>query len=216
MARFDGLQYAVHRLKPDETVDKAFPELFKRPEFKKLRARADYNRLVKYIIMLYDKGTDLVDEFRNNLQGRKDAAAIEAGYERVNGKWPENVQKFMDIRDQDAMHAILAYLKGQRYHVWTEIVVTEQELDEFHRIRFSSITTGKKKKAESDTIKAANEKDKLKEACELRIKSLETLYNQFYEDHTDLKHVEFTEPITPENAERILETEKPPYEEIKA
>jgi hypothetical protein len=215
MARFDGLQYAVHKLQPGETVDKKFPELFKKPEFKKLRARPDYNRLTIYIVLLYDKGTDLVDEFRNNLQGRKDAAAIEAGYERSNGKWPEHVQKVMDIRDQDAMMAILAFLKGQRYHIWTEIVVTEQELDEFQRIRFASITTGKKKKAESDTIKAANEKDKLKEACELRIKSLETLYNQFYEDHTELKYVEFSEPITPENAERILESEKPPYEEIK-
>jgi hypothetical protein len=142
MARFDSLKYPVHRLKPGETVDKAFPDLFKKPEFKKIRARADYHRLTCYIVYLYDKGTDLTQEFPNNLQARKDAAASEAGYEKVAGKWTKQIQDVMDIRDKDSMEAILAFLKGQRYHIWTEIIVTEQELDEFQRIRFQSV--GKK------------------------------------------------------------------------
>lgn len=217
MAKYDRLQYAVHKLKPGESVDKAFPSLVKRiPEFEKLKKRADYNRLVMYIMFLYDKNTDLADEHKI-LQDRKDAAATDAGYERVKGgKWPENVQKVMDIRDKEAGEAILSFLKTQKNHIWTEIIVTEQELDEFQRIRFNSITKKKGKVGdEKDVIDAANKKDKLKEACETRIKSLESLYNQFFQDHQDLRKAEFDEMITPENAERILEKEGPPYEEIK-
>jgi hypothetical protein len=214
VARFDRLKYPVHKLKPGETVDAAFPDLFKKPEFKALKASkkhaADYGRLVKYIIFLYDMNSDLVDEFRSDLKARKDAAATEAGFERVKGKWPDAVLKVMNIRDQDAYLAILAYLQMQKYPIWQEIVITEQELAEFNRIRFVAI------KKTDDQIAAANAKDKLKEKCESRIKSLASLYKQFFEDHTDVQKAEFEEQITPENAERILETEGAPYEEIKS
>lgn len=217
MGRFDSLKYPVHRVKPGEFVDKAIPELFKIPEFKALRSSkkhaADFSRVTKYIVYLYDKNSDLVDEFRSDLKARKDAAATEAGFERIKSKWPESIQRVMDIKDEEAYRAILAYLKMQKYAIWTEIVVTEQELDEFNRIRFAAIT--KKKGEEKDIIKAANEKDRLKEKCESRIKSLEALYKQFYEDHDDVKEAEFTEMVTPENAERILSTMEAPYEEIK-
>jgi hypothetical protein len=218
MARFDSLKYAVHKI-GDESVDKAFPDLFKKPEFKKIRGRPDYNRLTKYICYLYDKNTDLTHEFPKNLQARKDEAAKEAGYERTNGKWPKQIQDVMDIKDKDATSAIFIYLKDQKYYIWTEIVVTEQELDEFQRIRFASVSNKSSKKGgkvESEIIDAANKKDKLKEACDSRIKSLETLYKQFFEDHMELKQAEFEEQITPENAERILAKETPPWEEEKA
>lgn len=215
MARFDSLQFHVHRLKPDESVEKAFPVLFKKPEFKALMKRADYNRLTAYIVYLYDKNTDLTEEFKSNLQARKDAAAQHAGYERTkDGKWPAHIKKVMDITDKEATAAIMAFLKHQKYHIWTEIVVTEQELDEFQRIRFTGL--GKKKgDRESDIIDAANRKDKLKLSCETRIKSLESLYNQFYEDHQEVRKAEFEEMMTPENAERLFEKEPPPFVEIK-
>lgn len=211
MARFDSLKYPVHNI-GDQSVDKAFPELFKDPAFKKLRARADYNRLTKYILFLYDKDSDLTQEFPKNLQGRKDAAATESGYERTGGKWPKQIQDVMDVKDKDSNSAILAFLKIQKHYIWTEIVVTQQELDEFQALRFASIKKGKNT-AESDVIEAANKKEKLKQACESRIKSLEGLYRQFYEDHKDLQTAEFDEVITPETAERIMK--KIPTPEIE-
>lgn len=217
MGRFDSLKYPVHKLKPGEKIDQAFPQLFKSPEFKKIRARADYHRLACYIVLLYDKGTDLTAEHPKNLQARKDAAAIEAGYERVAGKWPKQIQDVMDIRDRDATAAIFQFLKDQKYHLWTDIIVTEQELDEFQRLRFQNISSGKSKKktADTDLYAAANKKDSLMEACSTRISRLEMLYKQFYEDHMDVKEAEFDEIITPEKAERILAKEGKPYEELK-
>ncbi len=210
MARFDSLKYPVHRLKPGEKVDKAFPRLFESPEFKALLKRADYNRLVCYIVLLYSKDTDLTHEFPKNLQARKDAAATEAGYERQKGKWQKQIQDVMDIRDKDATAAIFRFLKDQKYSVWTEVVVTEQELEEFQKLRFTTIA--KKGSSDKDIMDAANKKEKLMEACETRIKYLDSLYKQFYEDHTDVQEAEFDEAITPETAERILAKEKPPFE----
>jgi hypothetical protein len=217
MARFDSLPYPIHKLAPGESVDQCCAKLFKLKEFQKIRARADYNRLVKYIVYLYDEHSELAHE-NKDLQARKDAAATQAGYERVltskkadnEGKWPKHLQDVMSIKDADTHAAIMAYFRLHRNEIWREINVCEQELDEFQSLRFASI--GGKKGEEKDTIKAATEKDKLKDACDLRLKSLVTLRKQFYEDHTDVQKAEFTEAITPETAERIL-TDKP-YEEV--
>lgn len=216
MGRFDSLKYPVHKLEPGQTVDKAFPRLFESEEFKKIRTRADYHRLVCYICYLYDKNTDLTEEHPKNLQARKEAAATEAGYQRVNGKWPKNIQDVMDIRDKDATAAILRFLKDQKYHIWTDIVVTEQEYDDFQRLRFQNISgRTKKKTTETDIYSAANKKDSLMEAVATRMTRLETLYKLFYEDHMDVKKAEFDEMITPEKAERILAKEGKPYEEMR-
>lgn len=219
MARFDSLKYAVHKVKPGEFVDKAIPELFKIPEFKALRSSkkhaADFSRVTKYVIYLYDKDSDLIHEFSNNLQARKDAAAVEAGFERHNGKWPKHVQDIMDVKDKEVNSAIMAFLRDQKHYVWAEICVTSQELDEFQALRFSSVSKKGKNNSDSDIIDAANKKEKLKAACESRIKSLETLYKQFFEDNRELQTAEWEEMISPEKAERIMKKTEAPYEVVK-
>lgn len=218
MARFDSLPFPVHKLASDEPVDKVCAKLFTFAEFKKLRSRADYNRLVKYIVYLYSDTSDLLHE-NKKLEDRKDAAAKEAGYERVlkskadseSGKWPKNILTVMEMKDSDAHAAIMAYLKHIKNYIFTEICVCEQELEEFQKLRMEAIGG---KKGEGDRIKQAADKDKLKEASDLRIKSLPGLYKEFYGDNDDVKKAEFEEMITPETAVKILES-KPPWEEEK-
>lgn len=208
--KFDNLRYAVHKI-GDKPIDKAFPELFRYDEFKALRLlkNIDWRLLTKYIVFLYDKDSDLVSEFSSQLQARKDAAAVEAGFQRdAKGHWPKELQDVMDIREELSYRAIFRYLKIQKYDVWREIVVTEQELEEFQMLRFQSIRKKKNNKAEVDEIEASTKKTKLKEACDIRIKSLESLRAQFYADHQDVKTAEFDEMITPENSARILEADE--------
>lgn len=209
--RFETLRYKVHT---SDHIDKDFPELFRSAEFKKLRLRPDYQKLIKYIVFLYDKGTPLTNEYQSDLRARKDAAAIEAGYQKIDGKWSDDLQKMMDAQDQDGVAAIMQFLKVQRNNVWIEINVTEQELYEFQTLRFAAIaspgkTKGKKAAPGKEIYEAANKKDSLKEACDSRIKYLEGLYVQFYGDNKDIQEAEFSEMITPENAERLLEGTKP-------
>ncbi len=222
MARFDSLKYPVHKADPNIPLDQQFPRLFSLPEMRRLKERGTWATIVKYIVFLYDKGTDLIAEYPSDLKARKEEAAALAGYVRDSkGQWNKEAQAIMDIKVPEVHAAILAYLKEQKYVVWTEIVVTEEELYEFQKLRFMSIDTGetrsKRKKGEEkeefvkkevtdkEIYEAAAKKDALMKACNERIKQLEVLYGQFYGDSKkDLMDVEFEEMIKPETAERIL------------
>lgn len=233
--RFSGLKY--NPKKATKPFEQEFPNLYRHNEFRRLKELPEGDKVAAYILFLYSKETDLVHEHPSNLKERKEAAAIEAGFVRdQQGNWPEIVQDLMDIRNQKAYNATMFWLKIQKHTVWTEIVVTEQELFEFQKLRFLAIDTGrnrKKKTVESEddsdeedlfgfglgkkeVYAAANEKDALMEACDSRIKKLENQYKQFYGDsQKDLQNVEFDEQMTPENAERLLETMEAPFVEVR-
>lgn len=226
--RFSSLKYPYH--KAHQPLNAAFPSLFKFAEFKRLLQWSQWEKITKYILVLYDRNTDLLHEFQSDLKARKEAAAIEAGYVKDrNGDWPDDIQGMMDIKNKAVYDAILCFLKIQNHSVWTNIVVTEQELEEFQKLRFWSIDTGTRKKpkkkkkakegeeiesddeeqqgvAQTDVYDAAKKKDILMEACNERIKVLKNLYQEFYGDNqSDLKNAEFEEMISPENSSRILE-----------
>lgn len=213
MDRYSSIRYKVHQTK--EPLDKAFPELFRHDEFKKLKKRADCDRLVRFIMFLYDKNTQLVQEFQHDLAERKSEAAKDAGFERKDGKWGVKIQDVMDIKDEDVTAAIMRFLKIQKSHVWTEIIICEQELFDYRVLRFNPVGKGKGEGAldDKDVIDSTVKKDKLMESCNLRMRELERLYEQFFGDNKDLQAAEFEESVRPETVERLL-TEKP-YEEIK-
>lgn len=231
--RFSGLKY--NPKKATKPFDQEFPNLYRHTEFRRLKELPEGDKIAAYILFLYSKETDLVHEHPSNLKERKEAAAIEAGFVRnPDGTWPDIAQDIMDIRNQRAYNATMLWLKLQKHVVWTELVVTEQELFEFQKLRFMAIDTGKKRKkkdsepteeededlfgfglGKKEVYAAANEKDALMEACNNRIKALENLYQQFYGDsRKDLQNAEFDEMILPENAERILDSMDAPYEQI--
>jgi len=208
MERFASLKFKVTQAK--ESLDRAFPDLFRLPEFKALRDKADWQKLVKYICFLYDPGSELIQEFQN-LQERKEAAAIEAGYTRAkDGSWPPELVEAMEIKDKEIHAAIMAFLKIFRNHEWTDIVVTEQELEEFQNLRLWAID-----KEGKDIYGDAKKKDDLMRSVSDRRANLKVLKAQFYGDNKDVEEAEFSEQITPENAERILATMPAPWKEVK-
>ncbi len=211
--RYSLVKWKVHKA---DVIDKnTFPEIFSHKEFTKLKSRADFDKLIKYIVFVYDKNTQLVQEFQHDLAERKSEAAKDAGFERKDGKWGVKIQDVMDIKDEDVTAAIMRFLKIQKSHVWTEIIICEQELFDYRVLRFNPVGKGKGEGAldDKDVIDSTVKKDKLMESCNLRMRELERLYEQFFGDNKDLQEAEFSEAIRPETAERIL-TEKP-YEEIK-
>ncbi len=216
MDRYSSIKYKVHLA--TGPLDKAFPELFKHKEFAKLKTRRDCDQLVRFIMFLYDKNTQLIHEYQTDLKERKFAAAKDAGYyQKAGGGWGAEIQAVMDIQDHDATAAIMQFLKMQKHNVWTEIVVTEQELFDYQVMRFTPVgKRGKKSTAEDEKkiIESTVKKEALRKACNERIVALESLYEQFFGDNKDLIAAEFEEQIKPETAERII-LESKPYEEIK-
>lgn len=212
MERYTQVKYRVD--KATRELDKEYPSLFRHSEFKKLRKLPDWQLLTKYIVFLYDKKTELAIEFQTDLTARKDAAAMDAGFLKVNGHWPKNVKDLFSIEDQTVHAAIMCYLRDQNNHIWTNIVTTEQELEEFQSLRMKAIKRGKETE-DKDIFEAAKKKDLLMEACDTRVKALKGYYLEFYGDHVDVQEREFEEMITPENAERILATMEKPWEEVR-
>jgi len=199
--RFGRLRFRVDQLKlGDNKIDLMFPALCDNNEF---RAYTGYNRdaLIKYIVFLYDPNSDLVDEFEN-LQNRKDAAAIEAGYERgKSGDWPSAIMEIMELKNDQARAMILRFLKTIHNHVWTEICLLEQELDVYNAMRMEPLPVDTKK----DSAELLAKRDNLMAMCEKRVRALELHKLKFYADHDDLREKAEDEfPITPENAVEML------------
>lgn len=201
--RFASLKY--NPKKATRSLDIEFPELFRHPEWKKLKELRDWQKIASYILFLYSKDTDLIHEHPSDLKARKDAAAIEAGFEKSSiNKWSDELQDIMDIKNPVVTTAIMQWLKIQKHSIWTEIVITSEELFDFQKLRIKPIDQGTDD-ADKDIYDAAKKKDALMEACNQRIKVLESLMNQFYGDsRAELQ--EFNESITPENAERLMMT----------
>jgi len=202
-------RYSAIRLKP---VD-----LFKYKPFQKLKSRPDCDKLVNYIIFLYSKDSELIQEFENDLQARKDEAAKDAGYPKTGGHWPKELQEVMDIRDADAHEAIMQFLKIQKNDVWADIVITEAEYYDYQSMRFAPVLKKKSKKNssaedEKALIDSTLKKSTLMKACDERRVRLIALRAEFFGDNKDVQEAEFTESVTPEKAERILATMPPPYE----
>lgn len=190
-------------------LDEVFPELFKMFEFQALKAnQPGWQRMFKYIIFMYTKGTPLVNEFPTDLKARMEAAVLAAGYTQDSvGNWDMEAKQLMDITLEEVFHAIMAFLKFQKSMIWTEIMVCERELWDYQKVRFKPLDT--KGEDDKDIYAAAKNKQGLKEACDRLIKSLDSLYEQFYGDSKeDLMNSEFNEMITPEKAERIMAEEE--------
>lgn len=203
------IRYSAIRLKP--------ADLSRHKVFAKLKARLDYEKLVNYIIFLYSKDSELIQEFENDLQARKDEAAKDAGYSKVGGHWPKELQEVMDIRDADAHEAIMQFLRIQRHDVWTDITITEQEYYDYQSMRFAPVLKKKSKKNssaedEKALIDSTLKKSTLMKACDERRVRLIALRAEFFGDNKDIKEAEFSESITPEKAERILGALPPPFE----
>lgn len=202
-------RYSAIRLKP--------ADLFKHKAFAKLKSRPDCDKLVNYILFLYSKDSELVREFENDLRARKDEAAKDAGFLKIGGHWDKDLQKAMDIRDNDVHDAIMQLLKLQRHDTWVDICTTEQELFEFQSMRLAPVTKGKVKKTptaeeEKLVIESTLKKGTLMKACDERRARLVTLRAEFYGDNKDVMEAEFDEMITPEKAERLMATVPPPFE----
>ena len=198
--RFGKLRFRVDQLKPGDKVELIFPALCDNAEFRSYTGRRKIE-LIKYIVFLYDPNSDLVDEFEN-LQNRKDAAAIEAGYTRNdNGEWPEFMSQVMSLKHNQARAMILRFLKIIHNHVWTEICLLEQELDVYNAMRLEPLPTDSKK----DNAELLAKRDNLMTMCEKRVRALEIHKLKFYADHDDLKEIaEDDQMITPENSMELL------------
>lgn len=200
IVRFQKLKFKVYDIAPEEDVLEKFPELAKYKVIAKSRA-PQKNLLLRYIIFLYDPGSDLIREI-SDLKSRKIHAAELAGFEKET----DYLKAIFDCRDEGFLTLLDCFFKeiyhSRKYREWQTL---SQELDEYTRLRWEQIDgkQGKKKGEESDeidTYKAASEKTKLRQQCEEIHKSLDALEREIFGDHEEVKNIaQKTRFLSPEN-----------------
>lgn len=160
--------------------------------------RIDVVNLVKYIFFMYDPKSDLVNEYPDDLELRKEVAALDAGYQKYQDEFPEFVTEIFEFKDTEAVKFILEFLQVSKNDVWREWMMSEQELFQLYKIRGQL--------HENLSIEQIKKKAELGEQCKVIITRIKALKEEFYGDNRDLQdHTQDNLiPVTPENVFEVL------------
>ncbi len=183
-SRYAKLTYPIHGYKGD--IREKWPELLKIPGFD----FCDEENKIKYIIYLYDRGSELIYEIKD-LKDRKEVAAQEAGYKRSKGgSWPKNVGEMFSMQDTELRNMVISYLHYHNYRALTMIHYTEQLFVENTRLLMHPIMDKGDEALTPASIKkileAADIKKKLREENIAIKEDLDSLYREIYHDNEDV------------------------------
>ena len=152
------------------------------------KAQRDFkNRALKYMIWLYSKDSILNTKPQDLLRDRKFKALDLAGfYPSPNTKkhTPTVIKNLVELKDIRFVRAVLAFLREtQKNELWSEIIVTEEQHFEALRLRMTPVLKG------NDGMKQAEHKKKLAANCKELMIDIRQYWDEFWEDHLDLKQL---------------------------
>lgn len=146
--------------------------------------RNDKDKVIRYIVLMYDKNSPLPRRF-SNLDLRKKEASSLAGF---NPDDP-NLKAYKEFQDQEFTDMVVEFLILQNNYTWTMLVSNEQTFYEFQKtlLQESSMIRNDK-----DKISAIASKAKLMEESDKIVERINAYYKQV-----------FTEEKLIESAKRI-------------
>lgn len=145
-------------------------------------------RAVNYMVWLYSADTVLNTKPVEPLVDRKYKALDLAGFKMDGrtGRYSERImEELFNLLDEGFVDMLLGYLVYQRSDLFTEIVVTSEQHHEVTRLRLQPVS-GKDSK---QTMEAADTKKKLRLESKELIMDIRQYWDEFWEDHEDLKAV---------------------------
>jgi hypothetical protein len=204
--KFQRLKYKIFG-KTDEEVEIMIKPLQERyAPIRQLKKNTNYLAIIKYLLYLYDPGTDLNQEFVR-LEDRKNAAASYSGLSKILGKVKDQV---FDCEHSDALEVIYILLTeifhNRDYREWQTL---HKELDEYTKARWEKVGGKKKKKKGKEDaavdededyetssnsksrLEALNEKSQLRKQCEEINERLDQLDRKIFGDNHDVKEVAY-------------------------
>lgn len=166
---------------PEGDLISMTPGLRDIPSWRAYHGRVDRNRLCRYIIYIYSQDSYL-NKIKLPLEERKKKALLHAGWKpNEKGEFDQETMSFVfHLNIPEIFDMIFDYLKWQNDNVWTEIIITETELDEANRIRLRPL--------EEEDKKGVDLKKALRENCKEMNTYLDQLWKRFANDHTDVKN----------------------------
>lgn len=182
ISKFKNLKFKIHNLKESESVLSKFPELKKYKVINRSKY-PDLDKILRYIIYLYDPGSDLRLDIPD-LSSRKRAAATLAGY---TNETPElnKIMEFKEPKIVDLIHCFLTEIYHNRdYREW---ITLNQELDEYTRLRLKGLDEDTNDSGEDlDLFKASDLKGKLRKQCDDIHEKLDKIENKLFGGDTEL------------------------------
>lgn len=178
----------------------------------RLKELSDDEKLLKYIICLYDPKSPLFKEFPD-LKARKEQAALIAGYdfatdekrleELFSFQSPEIEKKFdhegVEIIPDDKktdVDIVMEFLQIVRSREWGTICAIEQTIWEFNQTLLTPIDIRGRDK---DLVSAVNMKSQIVTSLIKLNEELDTLIMKFYGSDDDLKKAQSIQRFTPQS-----------------
>ena len=173
-------------------------------------------RLLKYILCLYDPKSPLIRDYRNNVANRKREAARLAGYDLSKDvKFLEDLYSF---QNKIAASSAIIFLRDHIHNMlWTMIVSHEQTFYEYNErllkpvedaLSYTSINKeGREEETsvdvkEKDIMSTVSMKSKLIDDCKKIYNLLTEYYEKMFEDK-ELREQVVVSRITPESMARV-------------
>jgi hypothetical protein len=156
----------------------------------------DLSKVDKYIELLYSPDS-VLNNNQDTLKERQLKAADMAGFKRNKDGYFDKVlvEELFNLKNEDHVKKILAFLKKKNNQLWTDIVVTESELEELFRHRLTPVSDDKDK----DNLGSLKMKAELGNITAKRRKDLQSFYNEFFGKNEDLKAVAKAKSFTLED-----------------
>lgn len=152
--------------------------------------RTDIDKLIRYVMALYDKKSPLIKQI-TNLDQRKKEAALVAGYDLKF----DDVEALFDFTDPELQLLALEFLKEQNDMYWTMIVSNEQTFWEFQKALNQRIANTKDDKQWMDAL---NVKSKIMDECDRITERVETYYQKVFGDGEAQAKAKQTRGFSPE------------------
>lgn len=196
--KFQHLKYPIYGRSFEEIDTIIQPLEEKYSAFKRLKKKQEqhYFRIISYLFLLYDPGTDLNREFVR-LEDRKQEASKLSGLNKLtNLSLLDSIFKTYNPEILDVIQVMLTEIFHDRdYREWQTL---QKELDELTSARWDKIE-GIRKKGASDeaggqtkqTIEALNLKSKLREDCQRIRELLDELERKIFHDNEDVKEIAY-------------------------
>jgi hypothetical protein len=122
-SEYNNLLVPVHRLPESVDIQSKYKRFQDHPEFS-ASIRVDRNKLLRYIILMYDFNSPF--NKIKDLVRRKTLCALEAGFEQVDGRFKDNVIKIMICSDKVVNAMIIRFLSFFNNHHFSYLVALLQ------------------------------------------------------------------------------------------
>lgn len=170
---FSKLRFNVYLVKHGKDLLQEYPKLAAIKSFKDY-ADADRNRLIRYIVYMYDKDSPLVKRFQK-IEDRQRESALLAGYD-IN-KYHDRMQELYSNSNPDVTEMIVDFIVEINSRKWAMINSNEATFYEFQRALMTPIdrASANNEKAGMDAIMVKSKMMEESDIIDLRL-------DKYYED----------------------------------